>query len=144
MIQPRQPIRGHEIAFARPLDLVASLAGLGRSGDDLIDRFDGHLVLRTMRLDEGETLVPYDERVIGDRVVEQRRSISDDDKYVIKHICIRGSDKEYVERVRLFEAGDLSYMLSAAGFKVTSSFGNYDATPLTHESPRVILFGTRM
>jgi SAM-dependent methyltransferase len=90
-----------------------------------------------------ETLVPYDERVIGDRVVEQRRTISDDDKYVIKHICIRGTDKEYVERVRLFEAGDLSFMLTAAGFNVTASFGNYDATPLTHESPRVILFGTR-
>lgn len=90
-----------------------------------------------------ETLVPYDERVIGDRVVEQRRSISDDDKYVIKHICVRGTDKEYVERVRLFEAGDLSFMLTTAGFQVTSSFGNYDRTPLTHESPRVILVGTR-
>ena len=90
-----------------------------------------------------ESLVPYDERVIGDRIVEQRRSISDDGRFVIKHICIRGTDKEYVERVRLFEAGDLTYMLAAAGFKVANSFGNYDATPLSRESPRVILFGTR-
>ena len=90
-----------------------------------------------------DTLVPYDERAIGDRIVEQRRSISDDGRFVIKHICIRGTNKEYVERVRLFEAGDLTYMLTDAGFSITSSFGNYDATVLTQDSPRVILFGTR-
>jgi len=91
-----------------------------------------------------DTLVPYDERIIGDRIVEQRRSISDDERFVIKHIGIRGTDKEYVERVRLFEAGDLTFMLKAAGFDVTHGFGNYDATPLSQESPRVILFGTRL
>jgi ubiquinone/menaquinone biosynthesis C-methylase UbiE len=91
-----------------------------------------------------DTLVPYDERTIGDKVVEQRRTISHDGRYVVKRICIRGiPDKEYVERVRLFEAGDLTYMLRAAGFRVSSSFGNYDATPLSDESPRAILFGTR-
>ncbi|MEP6506875.1 MAG: class I SAM-dependent methyltransferase [Gemmatimonadales bacterium] len=90
-----------------------------------------------------DTLVPYDERAIGDRIVEQRRSISDDGRFVIKHICVRGTNKEYVERVRLFEAGDLTHMLTMAGFAVKSSFGNYDVTPLTHDSPRVILFGTR-
>ncbi|MEP7158875.1 MAG: hypothetical protein ABI797_05575 [Chloroflexota bacterium] len=66
MIQPRQPDPGHEIAFARPLDLYASLAGLGRSGDDLIDRFDGQIVLRTLRLDDEETLVPYAAEVTDD------------------------------------------------------------------------------
>lgn len=91
-----------------------------------------------------DSLVPYDERRIGDRVVEQRRSISDDGRFVIKHICIRGTDKEYVERVRLFDAGDLTYMLTAAGFAISQSYGNYDATPLSQESPRVILFGTRI
>jgi SAM-dependent methyltransferase len=91
-----------------------------------------------------ETLVPYDERTIGDRIVEQRRSISEDGRYVIKRICIHGfPDKEYVERVRLFEAGDLTYMLKNAGFTVSNAFGGYDASPLTDESPRVILFGTR-
>ncbi len=91
-----------------------------------------------------DTLVPYDERMIGDHVVEQRRSISDDGRYVEKRICIRGQpDKEYVERVRLFEAGDLTYMLTAAGFTVSKALGNYDATALSDESPRVILFGTK-
>lgn len=66
MIQPRQPISGHEIAFARPLDLVASLAPLGRSGDDLIDSFDGRVALRTLRLGPDEKLVPYAAEVTDD------------------------------------------------------------------------------
>ncbi len=119
------------------LHVVREVARVTSSGGTFVLDFLNTAHLR-------ETLVPYDEREIGDRVVEQRRSISDDGRYVIKRICIRGvPDKEYVERVRLFEAGDLTYMLTTAGFTVSHAFGNYDATPLSDESPRTILFGTR-
>ena len=91
-----------------------------------------------------DTLVPYDETEIGGKIVEQRREISEDGRYVTKRICIRGESREYTERVRLFEKAELSRMLEQSGFKVTSVFGNYDATPLTDDSPRVILFGTRL
>ena len=90
-----------------------------------------------------ETLVPYDERDIGGRIVEQRRDISDDGRFVIKRICIRGTDREFTERVRLFEAGDLSWMMESAGFKVVANYGNYDASPLTAVSPRAIIIGRR-
>ncbi|MEO5589723.1 MAG: class I SAM-dependent methyltransferase [Gemmatimonadaceae bacterium] len=90
-----------------------------------------------------KTLIPYDEQNIDGQIVEQRREISDDDRFVIKRICVRGTGKEYTERVRLFEAGDLSAMMNAAGFLVTEAFGNYDGAPLGNDSPRVILFGTR-
>lgn len=53
------PLVTTEVAFAPPLDLTASLAPLGRAGDDLIDRFDGTRVLRTLRLGPTEDLVPY-------------------------------------------------------------------------------------
>jgi DNA-3-methyladenine glycosylase II len=39
------------VAVGGPLDLPASLAGLGRAGDDLLDRWDGRLWLRTVPLD---------------------------------------------------------------------------------------------
>ncbi len=90
-----------------------------------------------------DTLVPYDETEIDGRVVEQRREISDDGRYVTKRICIRGERREYTERVRLFEKEELSRMMEKSGFHVSSVFGNYDAHPLTDESPRVILFGKR-
>ncbi|MEO8194428.1 MAG: class I SAM-dependent methyltransferase [Gemmatimonadales bacterium] len=88
-------------------------------------------------------LVPYDERHFGGQIVEQRREISDDGRFVLKRISVRGTEKEFTERVRLFEEGDLRRMLDASGFKVTSAFGNYDASPLGLDSPRVILFGTK-
>lgn len=89
------------------------------------------------------TLVPYDERDIGGKMVEQRRQISDDNRFVIKRISIRGTGKEFTERVRLFETADLSGMMGTAGFDVIALYGNYDATPFTPDSPRVILFGRR-
>ncbi len=89
------------------------------------------------------TLVAYDEREIGGQIVEQRRDISDDDRFVVKRICVRGTGKEHTERVRLFESGDLTAMMVDAGFMITAAYGNYDGSPLDGHSPRVILFGTR-
>ena len=48
-----------DIAFAPVVDLVASLAPLGRAGDDLIDRFDGSVAVRTLRLAPTDQPVPY-------------------------------------------------------------------------------------
>jgi SAM-dependent methyltransferase len=90
-----------------------------------------------------DTLVAYDERAIGGKVVEQRRQISDDGRYVIKRICIRGESREFTEKVRLFEKAELTRMMEESGFVVSATFGGYDAQPMTDESPRVILFGTR-
>jgi SAM-dependent methyltransferase len=97
--------------------------------------------LNTTRL--RNNLVPYDEREIGGQVVEQRRDISDDGRFVIKRICVRGTGKEFTERVRLFDPADLTAMMIAAGFKVVACYGNYDGAPLDSESPRAIIFGMK-
>ena len=106
---------------------------------------DGTFVLDFLNTSQlRKTLVPYDERDVGGRIVEQRREISDDGRFVIKRICIRGTDREFTERVRLFEAGDLSWMMERAGFKVSATYGNYDGSPLMPTSPRAIIFGRRL
>jgi hypothetical protein len=87
--------------------------------------------------------VPYDEREIAGSIVEQRREISEDGRFVIKRICIRGTGKEFTERVRLFDKDDLSAMMVEAGFRIDAVYGNYDAAPVTSDAPRVILFGRR-
>ena len=46
-----------------------------------------------------------------------------------------------MERVRLFEPGQITAMLEAAGVTVRRSFGSYDAAPLVPDSPRTILLG---
>jgi len=97
--------------------------------------------LNTARL--RNDLVPYDEREIGGQIVEQRREISEDGRYVIKKICLRGTGKEFTERVRLFDPGDLNAMMTAAGFKIAAVYGNYDGDALTPDSPRAIMFGVK-
>jgi DNA-3-methyladenine glycosylase II len=47
------------LTFERPIDGQASLAPLGRWGDDLLDRFDGRTLVRTIRLTADGPLAPY-------------------------------------------------------------------------------------
>ncbi|HUQ99793.1 MAG TPA: class I SAM-dependent methyltransferase [Gemmatimonadaceae bacterium] len=88
-------------------------------------------------------LVPYDERVENGITIEQSRTISPDNRFVEKTIKLRERGREYVERVRLFSAGDLARMLDVAGFQVVARAGDYSGAQWTEESPRTILFASR-
>ena len=89
------------------------------------------------------TLVPYDERVANGITIEQSRTISPDQRFVEKTIKLRERGREYVERVRLFSAGDLVRMLDVAGFQVVARAGDYSGSEWSEESPRTILFACR-
>jgi len=88
-------------------------------------------------------LVPYDERVENGITIEQRRTISPDDRFVEKTIRLRERGKEYNERVRLLSRRDLQKMLVVAGFKVVKLFGDYGGADWSEDSPRTILFASR-
>jgi SAM-dependent methyltransferase len=65
------------------------------------------------------------------------RRVSPDGRMVEK--TIRLSDgRQFAERVRLLEQGDLEQMISAHGAEVTARFGSYDGEPVG-AGPRVIL-----
>jgi SAM-dependent methyltransferase len=87
-----------------------------------------------------QRLVPQETLDLGGDTVEVTRSVSPDGRFVCKSIRVpRG--KQYTERVRLFEPGQISAMLEALGMSVAHSFGDYDASPPTPGSPRTILMG---
>jgi SAM-dependent methyltransferase len=86
------------------------------------------------------TLVPYDERVENGITIEQRRSISPDNRFVEKKIALRERGKEYIERVRLLSPKDLERMLITAGFEVAAIFGDYAGRSWSENSPRTIMF----
>jgi hypothetical protein len=88
-------------------------------------------------------LVPYDERIENGIIIEQRRTISPDDRFVEKRIALPQRGKEYIERVRLLSPRDLQMMLTGAGFKVAKLFGDYGGADWTEDSPRTILFASR-
>src|SRR5262249_53894713 len=89
------------------------------------------------------TLVPFERKQMGDRWVQQARSISDDGRYVTKTIHIEENERDYTERVRLFEPDELMRMLRVAGFDVTSLHGDYAGGPWTADSPRAIVVAQR-
>src|SRR6266542_2242179 len=101
---------------------------------------DGMFVLDYLNADQvARTLKPYDEKVVGDIVVEQRRSITSDGRFVEKHITLRDRDKSFIERVRLFSRSDLERMLSSAGFEIERVIGDYSGADWTPESKRTLL-----
>ncbi len=91
----------------------------------------------------GRNLVEYDERKVAEQTVEQRRTITDGGKFVQKTISLSGSDKIFIERVRLFSVDELEMMLEESGFSIYARKGDYAGGPITENSPRAILFGVR-
>ncbi|HEX6250946.1 MAG TPA: methyltransferase domain-containing protein [Gemmatimonadaceae bacterium] len=89
------------------------------------------------------TLVPMDQREVNGAIVEQRRSITPDGRFVVKRITSRADGRSFVERVRLFEPEDLQTMLRAAGLEPGAAFGDYDGAAISPDSPRAILFAER-
>jgi SAM-dependent methyltransferase len=89
------------------------------------------------------TVVPFDTRQVGSVRVDQRRRLSPSGRFIVKEITLDDSDREFVERVRLFGAGDLSAMIGECGFTVRRVFGDYLGRSLDAQSPRVIIFAQR-
>jgi SAM-dependent methyltransferase len=85
-------------------------------------------------------LVPEETVEVGGTPVQISRSVSPDGRYVCKRIRAP-KGRHYMERVRLFEPGQISAMLDAAGVTVRFRFGSYDAAPLLADSARTILLG---
>jgi SAM-dependent methyltransferase len=85
-------------------------------------------------------LVPRESQRLNGTPIEVERSVSPDGRYVCKTIRT-GSGRRFTERVRLFGAGEIEAMLGATGVTVRERYGDYDASPLSPESPRTILLG---
>ena len=80
--------------------------------------------------------------VSGMRVIQERR-LADGGRIIEKRIRIahRGDApaREFVERVRLYRPEDLNCMLASAGLTPGPTFGGYDRSPYSPESPRYIV-----
>ena len=95
-------------------------------------------------LDDGHvrrSLVPEATMVLGGAEVKVTRRITEDDRFVVKHI-LTADGREYMERVRLFSSSELEAMLAAAGLEVTARFGDYAGAPIG-QGTRAIIVGRR-
>ncbi len=89
------------------------------------------------------SLVPNDEIQLGNQRVAVERSITPDERFVIKEIHLVDDGRSFIERVRLFSPGELEAMLRDAGLDVGEPIGDYQGHSLTETSPRAIFFGER-
>jgi SAM-dependent methyltransferase len=76
----------------------------------------------------------------GERGSRLRRYLSPDQCHVIKEIHL-ADGRQFIERVRLYDASELERMLTAAGIGVQHRFGDYLGAPLSDGAPRVLLIG---
>jgi SAM-dependent methyltransferase len=73
--------------------------------------------------------------------VKIERWFDPSDRSFNKRITI--GDKRYLERVRGYDLDEISMMFNSAHLSIRAAFGDFDGSPYTHESPRLILVGSR-
>jgi SAM-dependent methyltransferase len=106
-----------------------------RGGMFVLDYLNAEQVCRDLKAS--------DERTVNGVVVEQRRSVTDDGRFVEKRITLRGRNKSFTERVRLFSRQDLDAMLREAGFDVEDVVGDYDGTSWKPDSERTMFVSVK-
>jgi len=101
----------------------------------------GWLVLDFLNADAVRArLVPEEETELAGRPVQIRRELTDGGRFVWKRIAT-ADGRNFVERVRLFDASELTDMLTACGVAVRHKFGDYDGALPGPAAPRVVLMG---
>ncbi len=111
-------------------------------------RPDGRLLLDFLNARRvREALVPRDEREVdGSHVVQERRLVAGG-RLVEKTIRItdpvRGLQRSFLERVRLYEPEELEELLVGSGFRPLRRFGDYGGGNFTPAAPRCILLSER-
>ena len=115
--------------------LVEVGAALARNGTFVLDYFNSSALQAN--------LIPREERAIGSQRVVIERRFTEDHRFVLKEMHLMDDGRRFIEKVRLFTPQELRHMIQAAGLVVHSCFGDYDGSPLSEKSPRVILFAGR-
>jgi len=84
-------------------------------------------------------------RETRDGEMMERRELDTERKRVIKHIEIQHGNviRKISESVRLYEPLELEQMAEAHGLAPVEIWGDYDGTPFTSQSPRLILFARK-
>ncbi|HEX7151143.1 MAG TPA: class I SAM-dependent methyltransferase [Thermoanaerobaculia bacterium] len=89
---------------------------------------------------ELEKMVQRETRTTPTGEVKLERWFDGSDRSFNKRITI--GDKRYLERVRGYDLDEISMMFTSCNLAIRSAFGDFDGSPFTHTSPRLILVGS--
>jgi SAM-dependent methyltransferase len=90
---------------------------------------------------ELEKLVQRETRETPLGTVQLERWFDASDRSFNKRITI--GEKRYLERVRGYDLDEISAMFTACNLSIRSAFGDFDGSPYSTSSPRLILVGSR-
>lgn len=110
---------------------------LSRGGKFLCDTFARDHVLAR--------LVPEESRSTGEREYRIRRWWNQETSRVEKEIEVRrgGSTETFRESVRAYTAQELGGMLTGAGLEMRACWGDFDGSPASPDSPRLIVLAEK-
>lgn len=91
------------------------------------------------------TLVAHSRTEREGAVLEERRSLEDGGRDVVKHVTMRTADgaREWHERVRLYEPAEVAALLSEVGLRVDGTGGDFDGRAWSRAAPRQIVLATK-
>lgn len=140
--------------FDAVVSLFSSFGYFGEEGDRAflaeigrVLRPGGRLVLDLMNPERvRKDLVPASSSSRGGLEIEERRSLADGGRRVIKDVRLRardGSARSWREEVRLYSAAELAPDLDRAEILLDTLHGDFDGSAHSPASPRQILVGRK-
>ena len=140
-----------EGSFDAVVSLFSSFGYFGDEGDrsvllevSRVLKARGLLVLDLMNPPRVRAhLVPTSEVERGGRRIEERRTLADAGRRVVKEVRFQaedGSSRTWREDVRLYEVSDLLAILPGTGLELVRMDGDYEGSPLSPDSLRQILW----
>lgn len=91
---------------------------------------------------ELEKLVQRETRATPRGDVRIERWFDQSDRSFNKRMTI--GEKRYLERVRGYDLGEISAMFASCNLSIRNAYGDFDGSPFTRTSPRLILVGSRI
>ena len=83
------------------------------------------------------------QRRAGNALVEERRELSSDGRVLTKRVVVSAPGREaveYVERVRLYDRGELGALLAGVSLAVVATYGDYDLGPFDETGSSRVIF----
>jgi SAM-dependent methyltransferase len=106
---------------------------LRKGGFFVFDYFNSSYVM--------ENLERYQSEKIGDLKVEQERYIEDSRVEKIIRLDRQGKKSTFFESVKLYKPDQILKMMEETSLEVSFIFGDYQGSPFTQDSERIIIIG---
>jgi SAM-dependent methyltransferase len=90
---------------------------------------------------ELDRMVLREERMMDDQKVHIERWFDVATRTFNKQISI--GPKQFLERVKGYDLDEISTLFAASGIGIREVFGDFDGSPYTHASPRLIVIGMK-